>query len=105
MILIFIEQPINVATISDDPCSQNFDCTLSFKTRSKIRSNIDDNGNSFSDCKTNCVSAFDIIPRQRKTKTHVNAEDCDCYCAMYHDPCPEESPSGMHIIGPIIALI
>ena len=48
------------------------------------------------------MSAFDSTPKQRNMKIRVN---CDCYCAMYHDPCPEESPSGMHIISPIIVLI
>ena len=106
---------------SDDPCSHDFDCMLSFKTRSRIGSTIDDNGNSFSDCQSRCALAFDNTPRSRtittkttktpkrpktrqaprRSRRDVNAGKCDCYCAMFHDPCPEAPPAtaGMYIIN------
>ena len=103
---IIVEQPTIVANTSDDPCSHNFDCTLSFKTRSRIGSALDDNGISFSDCQSRCTSEFDNTQGStKKSKINVNAEECDCYCAMFHDPCPDAPSTGIHIVNPSLSNI
>ena len=93
------------STSSDDPCSPSFDCMLNFRTRRRIGSRIDDNGNSFDDCKSKCETALgttrtrsrsrttEARSRSRMTGTSSRtAEDCECYCSMFHDPCPEAPP-------------
>ena len=78
--------------------AHNFDCTLSFKTKSKISSTMESNGYSFADCQSRCVSEFDTTP-----KSKIRVKHCDCYCAMYHDPYPEiPSTTGIIIYNTIV---
>ena len=58
------------STSSGDPCSPSFDCMLNFRTRSRIGSRIDDNGNSFDD-----LSAF----VKQHSKQHEQGAEVEQY--------------------------
>lgn len=85
------------------PCSPNFDCTLKYKTKRRIGSRMNSNGDSFDDCVTKCTRSSDDDRTNsgksrlsRSLSRTVSESDCHCYCSMIHDPCNEEpSQTGM----------
>lgn len=86
-------------------CSSNSDCTLKSRKVRRIEKRIEGNGGSFTDCVSRCGKAFNFDKKKwegsrSKSRTSrpylspksVSAEDCNCYCSMFHDPCIERKP-------------
>lgn len=84
-------------TASPCPADLDLDCELKTGTRKRIESRLDDTGNSFEECRANCVDAFDRTPKKRRNRERGRArslnriiENCECYCSRF---CPEAQSS------------
>ena len=107
-----------------DDCLMNIDCTLRPDVRRMIRLRIGNSGRSFTDCGRLCREAVvenpdedsnGATPRSsrrnddddedddddsERSRSPVSSRDCDCYCSLFHDPCPRDD--GMSLCASLI---
>ena len=95
--------PMTIVPVTEDPCSVDYDCSLTFRQERSIRSRLDGNqGNSFGECRSNCEAEFETGEdesgkTQRSQSDSISLSDCECYCLMIHDDaCPPSNTTGLY---------
>ena len=109
----------NVTT--EDPCSVDYDCSLTFKEERVIRRRLDgDSGDTLDECRSNCAAEFETgegkggrslsestDPRTRlrssSRRSSISPSDCECYCLKLHDPCPITGRLNNYLLSSMLA--
>ena len=96
---------VTTVPVTENPCSVDYDCSLTFRQEREIERRLDGNiGTSFDECRSNCEAEFvetgedenrlrSKSKTSRSSRSSISSSDCECFCLMFHDPCSQEPPT------------